>query len=461
MGIVNSNKVISANRIDCDGTLKVTIALTAAPDIVSNPTDIALVLDRSGSMEGSALANMKAGAKKFIDIIEEATDGVQDGVIGSGSHIGIVSFATTATADTQLITSVATLKSAVDALSAGGNTNHADAFTKAMALFDPTSTNHRVIVMFTDGNTTVGAPPAPVAAAARAAGIVIYAIGLIGTDGVDVSALNNWASDPDASHVAVTPDDAELEELFAQLAANITKPGATNIVIDEIVEPDFIITSVLPPNKGTASMVNARTLKWTIASLGTTASEGAALEFYIRHTAQTSGDKKVNQSISYSDTEGNAVTFPDPAVWVDCGMVICPEPCPEPVELAMDGCSDTVQVDMGDVYMQSMGRIAQMDVTIKNVCPGKRVALAVILTEVDQAGQEHARGLKTVTVPAHHAATCRDVLVKCVKFVLPEDLDVSGDTPLAMCNPRNLRARFIAHPIDTDYLYCPCDTDVT
>ena len=111
--------------------------------------------------------------------------------------------------------------------------------------------------------------------------------------------------------------------------------------------------------------------------------------------------------------------------------------------------------------MQSMGRIAQMDVTIKNVCPGKRVALAVILTEVDQAGQEHARGLKTVTVPAHHAATCRDVLVKCVKFVLPEDLDVSGDTPLAMCNPRNLRARFIAHPIDTDYLYCPCDTDVT
>jgi hypothetical protein len=147
MGIVNSNKVISANQIDCDGTLKVTIALTAAPDIVSNPTDIALVLDRSGSMEGSALANMKAGAKKFIDIIEEATAGVQDGVIGSGSHIGIVSFATTATADTQLITSVATLKSAVDALSAGGNTNHADAFTKAMALFDPASTNHRVIVM--------------------------------------------------------------------------------------------------------------------------------------------------------------------------------------------------------------------------------------------------------------------------------------------------------------------------
>ena len=51
------------DRIDCDGTLKVTLALSASPDITSNPTDIVLVLDRSGSMTVSPLANMKAGAK--------------------------------------------------------------------------------------------------------------------------------------------------------------------------------------------------------------------------------------------------------------------------------------------------------------------------------------------------------------------------------------------------------------
>ena len=53
MGITNSNKQISSTQIDCDGTLKVTLALTATPDIVSNPTDIVLVLDRSGSMTGA------------------------------------------------------------------------------------------------------------------------------------------------------------------------------------------------------------------------------------------------------------------------------------------------------------------------------------------------------------------------------------------------------------------------
>jgi Uncharacterized protein encoded in toxicity protection region of plasmid R478, contains von Willebrand factor (vWF) domain len=211
----------------------VTLALAAAPDISSNPTDIVLVLDRSGSMAGSPLTNMKAGAKTFIDIIDEATDGAEDGNIGSGSHIGIVSFSDTAVADTQLITSVSDLKAAADALTAGGSTNHADAFAKAVQLFDPASTNAKVIVMFTDGKTTAGIPPAPVAAAARAAGIVIYCIGLIGADGIDAAVLNDWATDPDASHVAVTPDDAELEELFADLAANISKPGATNIVIDE------------------------------------------------------------------------------------------------------------------------------------------------------------------------------------------------------------------------------------
>ena len=158
MGITNSNKLVNLDQIDCDGSLRVTLALTAAPDIITNPTDIVLVLDRSGSMTGTPLASMKAGANTFIDIIEESTQGT-NGQIGSGSHIGIVSFASTATANTQLITSVDTLKNAVDSLVAGGSTNHAAAFTQAMDLFDPQSSNAKVIVMFTDGNTTTGAPP--------------------------------------------------------------------------------------------------------------------------------------------------------------------------------------------------------------------------------------------------------------------------------------------------------------
>ncbi len=454
MGVTNSNKVINTDRIECDGSLRVTLALTAAPDIVSNPTDIVLALDRSGSMTGAPLANMKTGAKTFIDIIASATGGTASGQIGFGSRIGIVSFSDTATVNSQLITSVDTLKNAVDMLSAGGSTNHADAFSKAIDLFEPGSSNAKVIVMFTDGNTTVGAPPAPVAASAKAQGIVIYCIGLIGSDGLDINALNTWASSPSASHVAVTPDEAELEALFAELAANITKVGATNIVIDEVVNSDFVITSVLAPSVGTATMLDSHSLKWNIAELGVTASESAILEFFIRHTAQTPGTKLVNESIDYSDSEGNVVTFPAPTVTVECGEVVHPEACPVPTEFTLDGCADSVVVDLGDTYLQSLGRIIQTDVTIKNVCPGKRVALAVILTEVDLNGTEYQRGMKAMTIPAHNQSGCRDVLVKCVKFVVPEDLDVSGGNAQAMCNRRYFKIRFIAHHIDTDYRCC-------
>lgn len=92
--------------------------------------------------------------------------------------------------------------------------------------------------------------------------------------------------------------------------------------------------------------------------------------------------------------------------------------------------------------------------TVKNVCPNRRVALAIILTEMDENGMEYQRGMKAITIPAHQYPTCRDVLVKCVKFVLPEDLNVSGGTPRSLCGPRNLKVRFIAHNIDTDYRCC-------
>ena len=453
MGITNSNKELSAARIDCGGFFQVRLSLTAAPDIVTNPTDIVLILDRSGSMAGSALANLKNGAKTFIDIIDEATDDTQDGQIGSGSRIAIVSFADTATQDTQLITSVSDLKAAVDALTAGGSTNHADAFTKASELLAAPSTNARVMVMFTDGETTAGPDPSPIAAAARAAGVIIYAIGLSGSSGVNAAALEDWASKPASAYVAITPDDAELEELFKDLARNIANPGATKIVVTDTVSPCFSITSVFMPTKGTASLLDANTVQWQIDELGVTQSEGAVLEFTVQHVGPCSGTIAVNASISYDDAEGNVVNFPSPQLEVDCDIVVLPETCPEPVDITVDGCEDTLEFDAGDLDLESLGRIVQLSVTLQNVCPNKRVALAAILTEVDDQGLEYKRGMKTLLIPAHTKDTCQAVTVRCIKFVLPESLDVSGAAG-SICNARRFKARFVANYIDNDFVCC-------
>ena len=93
-----------------------------------------------------------------------------------------------------MITSVANLKGAVNALVAGGSTNHGDAFAQATELLETGTNPVKVMVMFTDGNTTAGPPPAPIADLAKAKGIIIYCIDLVGTDGLDVNALNDWAT---------------------------------------------------------------------------------------------------------------------------------------------------------------------------------------------------------------------------------------------------------------------------
>ena len=452
MGVVHSNKEVSDTKIRCGETFRVTLSLTASPDIESHPTDIVLLLDRSGSMAGSPLDHLKLGAKKFISILDEATDGAHDGHIGFGSRIGIVSFATTATQNTPLITSVEELNEAVEALSAGGSTNHADAFTHAMQLFDETSTNAKVIVLFTDGKTTAGPPPTPIAEAAKAQGVTIYCIGLRGSKGLDDAALIAWASEPASAYVAITPNEGELEDIFADLAHNIAKPGATEIVVRDTISPCFRVQSVETPTKGTAKKVDDTSVLWEIEALGVRGSEGASLTFTVEHIGPCTGLIEVNRSVSYQDHEGNEVVFPSPKIEVRCDEPTPPE-CPDAVEITIGGCTDTVEYNAGDLQLDDLGRILLLDVKLKNVCPHKRVALAVILTEVDAKDEEHPRGTKTMVIPAHTGSVCRDVTVRCIRFVLPEELDVSG-TPGGICNERHFLARFIAHYIDSDFTCC-------
>ena len=42
MGITNSNKELSTQRIDCGDSFRMRLSLTAEPDIVTSPTDIVL-----------------------------------------------------------------------------------------------------------------------------------------------------------------------------------------------------------------------------------------------------------------------------------------------------------------------------------------------------------------------------------------------------------------------------------
>lgn len=120
-------------------------------------------------------------------------------------------------------------------------------------------------------------------------------------------------------------------------------------------------------------------------------------------------------------------------------------------DIALDRCADCMVLCLSDVELDERGRMLELSVRLKNVCPGKRVALGVILNELDEGGNEYARGMRAVTVPAHNESCGCDVLVRGIRFVLPEDLCSSSD------GNRRFTARTTVHYVDLDEAQgCAC-----
>lgn len=455
MPISNPVKRVSADTIPCNGSTQVTLGFTAAPGLRQTPADIVLIMDRSGSMDESRMPQAKEAAKSLLNTISLASDGQPGLTFGADTRVGLVSFAGTASVDSPLTDSLPDLEVLIDSYVGDGWTGHADAFTKAASLLTDDS-KRRVIVMFTDGETNVGAPPAPVAKAIRETGVEIYCVAM----DVNETELNTWASDPDDRHVFMAADADGLALAFEEAGKEIVQAGGLDVVLDETLSDAFQIKNLMAPSHGTVQLLDAHTLHWTMDSIGVTASETATLTFDAVHIGSTGGTMPVNASIHFADKDSSAPVFPDPLVTVVCSQepIIITRPCPDPVPVTLERCQDSARVDLPPDQLDGLGRILQLNVTIQNICPHKRVAVAVLLNELDRKGHEFPRGMKTFLIPAQNWPRCRDVTLRCIPFVLPEVLDVSGGSPDSLCNQRNFNVRVLANYLDTDFTCCTVQT---
>ena len=118
--------------------------------------------------------------------------------------------------------------------------------------------------------------------------------------------------------------------------------------------------------------------------------------------------------------------------------------------VAMDSCADTMVCELENICPETRGRIVELTVRIRNVCPGKRTALGVMLHETGADGSREPRGMKSVTVPAHNESGSCDILVRGLRFVLPEDISLAEEGA-----GRQFAVRTIAHYIDFDES-CAC-----
>ena len=117
-----------------------------------------------------------------------------------------------------------------------------------------------------------------------------------------------------------------------------------------------------------------------------------------------------------------------------------------------EGCEEHKVHDLGCTEMISTGRLLDVTLTLRNVCPRRRVALGVTVNEVDDDGNEAARGFKAVTVPAHTQTAPCDVTAPTLRFVLPEDLNENGQN--GGLGRRHFIVRATSHYVDSQANLC-------
>lgn len=112
-----------------------------------------------------------------------------------------------------------------------------------------------------------------------------------------------------------------------------------------------------------------------------------------------------------------------------------------------DSCETTRVEVLPNMQLDEDGRVLEVTMTLLSICPNRRVAVGIMLTEVDSAGNEHPRGFKAFVVDAHQGACCADIAVQRTRFILPESLRVDGCVGICQ-GRRHFIVRAEAHYID-------------
>lgn len=176
----------------------------------SSVRDIALVLDRSGSMSGARIAALKDAVEAFLEEVERSSP---------NSAISLTTYSTEATRDIPITTNFNQLQNQVDGLPAAGFTNifqalqlgsdslQQDAGARAFA--------EKTIILMTDGNFNVGGTPIPSAQVAAGRGHQIHTITF--SNGANQNIMRQVAEIGGGEHIHA--DDAgDLTDAFEEIA---------------------------------------------------------------------------------------------------------------------------------------------------------------------------------------------------------------------------------------------------
>lgn len=309
---IEATKTINPDRAVKGSNVEITITLRGAGGMILTPVDVALVMDRSGSMSGKKIGDAKQAAKLFLNYNDDR------------DRVALISYANTIES-TELIYMTEegklSLNASIDAMKAVGSTDIYDALVTAMDLLldSPRTNAPPVIILLTDGlhNWPSPLPDSAFEALsedAKSQGIIIYSVGL--GDDVNHDRLRLIA-EPTSGSYYFAPTSEDLLAIYDEIAGKLSFAG-TNIEVTETV-PSYMTYNNDASKPPTSQQVNGDlVLEWKIGHLK------IGEEWEVTYTAEAglaveSNDQTVQTKVEYITAEASSaiINLTPGLIWHD------------------------------------------------------------------------------------------------------------------------------------------------